>query len=214
MPNWCNNQVSITGPNKVLKKFMKVVNNPKPKAKDGLFEMMRPMPKELRGTTADGSERKDMIKKYGHSDWYSWANSNWGTKWDCHEFYGIEHTVDKVNPKFGTLEFMFDTAWAPPMEVFEDFFNQDEYYNDCSFKLWYYEPGCDFAGCFDGTDDDCIQMSNTAPKGSKDKFWKTSFGSELDYRFGITENLAQCEADQLEQEDVHKYSKGEAVNVQ
>ena len=57
-------------------------------------------------------------------------------------------------------------------------------------------------------------MSNTAPKGSKDKFWKTSFGSELDYRFGITENLAQCEADQLEEEDVHKYSKGEAVNVQ
>ena len=63
MPNWCNNQVRITGPNKVLKKFMKVVNNPKPKAKDGLFEMMRPMPKELSNTTADGSERKDMIKK-------------------------------------------------------------------------------------------------------------------------------------------------------
>ena len=42
MPNWCNNQVSITGPNKVIKKFMKVVNDPK--GKKGLFEMMRPMP--------------------------------------------------------------------------------------------------------------------------------------------------------------------------
>ena len=61
MPNWCNNQVSISGPNKVLKKFMKVVNDPK--GKKGLFEMMRPMPKELRNTTADGSENKDMKKK-------------------------------------------------------------------------------------------------------------------------------------------------------
>ena len=209
MPNWCNNQVSISGPNKVLKKFMKVVNDPK--GKKGLFEMMRPMPKELRNTTADGSERKDMIKKYGCSDWYGWANSKWGTKWDANEFYGIEHRVDKVNPKFGTLEFGFDTAWAPPMEVFEHFFNQDKYYDDCSFKLWYYEPGCDFAGCWDGSDDDCIQISQVAKAGSKDKFWKTSFGSELDYRFGIVENMAQYEEDMME--DVHKYAKGEAVNV-
>ena len=113
MPNWCNNQVSIAGPNKVLKKFMKIVNNPKPKAKDGLFEMMKPMPKELRETTADGSERIELIKKYGHSDWYGWANSNWGTKWGC------------CDNEFKDNEYWFNTAWCPLSTIVFEKFSKD-----------------------------------------------------------------------------------------
>ena len=61
------------------------------------------MPKELRDTTADGSKRKNLQKKYGHDDWYGWAVENWSTKWDIHEFYGgvlIETILMMMNQKY------------------------------------------------------------------------------------------------------------------
>jgi hypothetical protein len=46
---------------------------------------------------------------------------------------------------------------------------------------------------------------------SDDDFWKTGVGSTLDDLYGITEAMAEYEAQQ--EEDVHKYTKGEKVNV-
>ena len=37
MPNWCNNNIKITGPNKIIDKIEKIVKNEKyEKASDGL----------------------------------------------------------------------------------------------------------------------------------------------------------------------------------
>ena len=202
MPNWCNNQVEISGPSKIIDQIEKIVDEKKNKECQGLLEWMWPMPKDLRGTMADGTERKDLVKKYGHSDWYSWSNENWGTKWDVNEFYGF-HRNDKE-----TITFGFDTAWAPPITCFANWLANNE---ECSVKLWYYEPGCDFAGVWDGDEDVCIEISKEASKGSTDKFWNTTLGRSLDGYFGIVESMAQYEADHME--DVHRYSKGEKVNV-
>ena len=68
MPNWCNNHITITGPNKIIDRIEKITKEED--NKDGLLQFMMPMPKELRDTTADGTERKDLLEKYGHSDWY------------------------------------------------------------------------------------------------------------------------------------------------
>ena len=77
------------------------------------MDWMVPMPKELRETQADGTERKDFIKKYGHSDWYGWANENWGTKWDISsEFYSVDR---QYHNRVSTIRFGFDSAWAPPL---------------------------------------------------------------------------------------------------
>ena len=210
MPNWCNNQVEISGPKKVIDQIQKIVdenhikddNDPNIPEDQGLLDWMVPMPKELRQTTADGSERKDLLEKYGHSDWYGWANDNWGTKWDIHEFYGFTRKNES------TIEFGFDTAWAPALTAFETWLAKND---DCSVKCTYYEPGCDFAGIWDNGHDQCIEISKSAPKGSQDRFWNTQLGKTLDDYFGIVESMAQYEADHME--DVHKYAKGEAVNV-
>ena len=69
MPNWCNNNVEISGPNKIIDQIEKIVDEKKNKKDQGLFDWMVPMPKELRETMADGTERKELLKKYGHSDW-------------------------------------------------------------------------------------------------------------------------------------------------
>jgi len=202
MPNWCDNQVTITGPNSVIDKIEKIAKEEK--GAGGLLNFFQPMPKELRDTTADGSENKELMKKYGYSDWYGWACDNWGTKWDISEFYGVDRQGD-------TISFAFSSAWAPPTGAYEYFLAKNE---ECSLKAYYYEGGCDFMGVWDNGDDRCYTISDTAPDGSKDKFWDTEEGEMLDEMFGITGPMAEYEAEQeAEKEDVHEYVKGNAINI-
>jgi len=56
-----------------------------------------------------------------------------------------------------------------------------------------------------------VEISTEAPNGSQDRFWNSQLGKSLDDYFGIVESMAEYEANNLE--DVHKYSKGEAVNT-
>ena len=202
MPNWCDNQVTITGPNKIIDKIEKIANEDKDSG--GLLQFMYPMPQELKNTTADGSDNKEMIKKYGYSDWYGWACDNWGTKWDISEFYGVDRNGD-------TISFSFQSAWSPPTGAYENFISEN---SECSLKSYYYEGGCDFMGVWDNGDDQCYTISETAPDGSKDEFWDTEDGEMLDEMFSITESMADWEAEQeADKEDVTEYVKGNPVNI-
>ena len=73
-------------------------------------------------------------------------------------------------------------------------------------------------GIWDNGDDACWTISDTAPKGSIDKFWNSAEGKELDDLYGITESMAEYEAQQEEErigdnKEIIDYSKGEKVNV-
>jgi hypothetical protein len=212
MPNWCNNNITITGPNKIIDKIEKIVKDESGKSGQ-LLNHFHPMPKGLRDTTADGSKDKAMIKKYGYSSWYDWAVDNWSTKWDVNEFHGVERTelgIDESEISFG-----FDSAWAPPINAYDKFIEDN---SNVTIRATYFEGGCDFMGIWDNGIDDCWTISDTAPKGSIDKFWKTSAGKELDDLYGLTENMAQYEADQEaerigDNKEIIDYSKGEKVNV-
>ena len=207
MPNWCDNQVSITGPNSVINKIEKIVNEEKDT--EGLLQFMYPMPQELKDTTADGSDNKEMIKKYGHSDWYGWATDNWGTKWDINEFCGVDR--QEISDDESTISFAFQSAWAPPTGAYENFISEN---SECSLEAIYYEGGCDFMGVWDNGNDRGYTVSEAAPEGSKDAFWQSGDGAELDESFNITESMAEYEAEQeADKEDVHEYVKGNPVNI-
>jgi hypothetical protein len=45
---------------------------------------------------------------YGHRDWYSWSNANWGTKWNAYD-----------TNESGDDGVYFDTAWSNPYPVME-----------------------------------------------------------------------------------------------
>ena len=204
MPNWCDNQVTITGSKSVIDKIEKIVKEEKNAG--GLLNFFHPMPKELRDTTADGSKDKEMIKKYGYSDWYGWACDNWGTKWDISEFYGVEREITPEGQPM--ISFAFSSAWAPPIGAYSHFLAKND---DCTLEAHYYEGGCDFMGVWENGDDRCYQPSDY---NSESEFFESGDGWSLDDYFGITESMANWEAEQeAEKEDVHEYVKGKAMNI-
>jgi len=209
MPNWCDNQVTITGPNSVIDKIEKIVNEDDSHKNTGLLNFFHPMPKELRDTTADGKEDKKLVKKYGYSDWYGWACDNWSTKWEVCEFYGVDRQyLTEQSEGESMISFAFSSAWAPPIGAYEYFLAKNE---ECTLKAHYYEGGCDFMGIFENGDDRCYQPSNY---NSDSKFFESGDGWELDDYFGITESKAEWEAEQeAEKEDVHEYVKGNKINI-
>ena len=204
MPNWCDNQITITGPNSVIDKIEKIVSDEK--NPDGLLNFFHPMPKELDGTTSPSSSAdKPQPMVEGFDCWYDWRLEKWGTKWDCNEFYGVDRQGD-------TISFGFSSAWSPPIGAYEKFIiSSSEKKQDVSIKAYYYEGGCDFMGEWDNGSDDCYSPSDYK---STDDFWQDGIGSTLDDMFNITESMAEYEAEQeAEKEDVHEYVKGQAINI-
>ena len=218
MPNWCDNQVTITGPSSVIDKIEKIVKEESNDAEKGLLQFFHPMPKELLDTEAgptaktkaEKDERKARKLEFGAENWYDWRVNNWGTKWEVNEFYGIDKQPDALIGD-STISFAFSSAWSPPIGAYEKFLENNP---DCFIRAYYYEGGCDFMGLWEDGVDDCYAPSDYK---STDDFWKDGIGSTLDDVFNITESMAEYEAEQEEEnrlnEDVYKYSKGEKVNI-
>jgi len=209
MPNWCDNQITITGPNSVIDKIEKIVKEDDSHKNTGLLNFFKPMPKELEGTTSPSSSAdKPQPMVEGFDNWYDWRVENWGTKWEVCEFYGVDrqHLNDSLDES--TISFAFSSAWSPPINAYEQFLIDNE---NCSLKAYYYEGGCDFMGEWDNGSDDCYAPSDYK---STDDFWQDGIGSTLDDIFNITESMAEYEAEQeAEKEDVHEYVKGQAMNI-
>ena len=212
MPNWCDNQLSITGPNSVIDKIEKIVKAEDTHENTGLLHFFHPMPKELEGTTSPSSSAKKpqpMIE--GFDCWYDWRVHNWSTKWELCEFYGVDRQYhSEQNEGESTISFGFSSAWAPPIGAYEKFLENN---SDCFIRAYYYEGGCDFMGLWEDGIDDCYAPGDYK---STDDFWQDGIGSTLDDMFNITESMAEYE-EELERdrlnEDVYKYSKGEKINI-
>ena len=205
MPNWCDNQVTITGSKSVIDKIEKIAKEEK--GAGGLLNFFHPMPKGLEDTTSPSSSAdKPQPMVDGFDNWYDWRCENWSTKWDVNEFYGVERSMTPDGESM--ISFGFSSAWSPPIGAYEYFLAKNE---DCTLEAHYYEGGCDFMGIWENGDDRCYQPSNYK---SDDKFFESGDGWSLDDYFGITESMAEWEAEQeAEKEDVHEYVKGKAMNI-
>ena len=142
MPNWCYNTASLSHEDKTkVDSLIKELE----KGKDAkLFNHLYPMPEELRETQApndNADQVKALTEKYGYGDWYSWCVNEWGTKWDA-DINNWEPDDD------GKVYISFDTAWAPPIELYEKLVEEGwDVYGT------YHEEGMAFVGEFvDGYD--------------------------------------------------------------
>lgn len=178
MPNWCMNELSVSGAAKELEKFVFATQGlpakypPQEWEKDRLdnikapeeprfcFNALVPTPNAVleMGYDAHNKIPKDIFelllagKNVEPIDGYHWNILNWGTKWDV---YHANITPEAMGWSQGckSILFDFDTAWSPPRAWLEKVV---EMFPELTFELHYSEPGCYFAGDIYGKNGRCI----------------------------------------------------------
>lgn len=128
MPNWCYNNIEVSGSPKNIGRIAAVIQTLKnSKDKDDSTSNL------FRGLI--GLPLKTDMDKYETGDWYN-TNIDWfGTKWDV----GLDF-VQEVNKDYILLS--GETAWSPPI----NFCVQLAKTYGVDVNMYYEEPGSDFCG--------------------------------------------------------------------
>jgi hypothetical protein len=179
MPNWCNNHLTLTheDPAMIQRAYDALERG------EFLSEFI-PVPKELSEATANFTTNEQLLEKHGYSDWYGFCTNEWGTKWDTGEAGNND-----IHPDGKMLTAGFDTAWSPPIAAYEKLMDLG-----FSVKAGYYEPGMGYAGLWEDGDDDYYDLSEMNSKEVED-----ALPSGLDDLFGISETMAEYEAEEQEE---------------
>jgi hypothetical protein len=188
MPNWCSNHIAVRGSNQAeIQRLAKALS-------EGEFcHAVIPTPKDLTDTVsgfvgedqraAHEAQMDRNVALYGYKDWYAFQTANWGTKWDV--------SCDSVEIDDDGLGFsgVFESAWSPPMGIAAALVEQGY-----EVTLYYYEPGMGFVGKFEDGSDDYYEYN-----GENSKTVRAAIGDELDDMFGISESMAEYEAENEEE---------------
>ena len=186
MPNWCNNNITISGPAETISQLWKDAV-----MAEGLLEAMVPMPEGLRETVKGTGDELQIEKYDGFTNWYDWCVSRWGTKWDV-SLEGIEYTDNEDGT--ASISGYFDSAWAPPIEAYNRFLEANE---DCSLTASYYEMGCDFAGLYNDGDDEYLENLQDEYRLPEDQ--QSDLFKRLDDEWDLSSQFA--EYDEMNEED-------------
>jgi len=198
MPNWCSNHITVRGTDPVaIKRLADAFDN-------GEFcGTVVPMPEELNitsGRLGNGAEQAELeaksaanLEKHGYANWYDFNVANWGTKW---EIGGNGDEAERDEDGLG-FSAPFDSAWSPPIGVCEALVEQG-----FEVVLYYYEPGMGYCGKFEDGYDEYYEYS-----GETSKTVRAAIGSDLDDMFGISESMAEYEAENEEEEDLTEWLK-------
>ena len=175
MPNWCNNSISIVGPKETIKAIWEDTNREGDEG--GLLNAIHPMPPELNETTAPSESGVD---------WYNWRVNNWGTKWDV-GLEGLEY--NEVDEDTAEITGWFDSAWSPPIGVYEVFAEQ---FDNCSLEASYFEPGMDFAGFWSNENGDefCEDLHGEYEKPEDER---SDLYNRLDEEYDLSYQFAEWE---------------------
>lgn len=198
MPNWCNNRVVISHEDTAkLEALVAAV-------KEGKFcDHVIPVPEDLHivaGRVGDDTDpaqidleakEKSNLAKYGAANWYDFCTSRWGTKWDV-EAYDTEIKIEN-----NTIEFGFDSAWSPPIGIYEELVEQG-----FEVEATYYESGMAYVGRWYNGCDECYEFSGETSETVRDVI-----GDELDDEYGISETMREYE-DENKDEVTQWYEEG------
>ena len=182
MPNWCTNNITISGPTETIKQLWEDAH-PDTEAFE-LLNAMAPMPAELEDTTSPSEDG---------NDWYSWRVNNWGTKWDVSD-EGLEY----IDNEDGTSEITgwFDSAWAPPIGAYNKFLDDMD---NCSIQASYHEPGMDYAGFYSDGEDEYLENLYDEYKLAEDE--RSDLYNRLDEEYALSENYEMWDEDEEDLEE-------------
>jgi len=189
MPNWCSNHITIRGTNQ-----QEIAGIAEAMREGNFCASIIPTPEDLNreGSSTHGGEnaelydeiRRENMAKHGYGNWYDFQVARWGTKWD------VDCQDVQVEDDGLTVSTSFDSAWSPPMGIAEELMNRG-----FEVTLYYYESGMGFVGKFEDGYDDCYELS-----GLDSSTVIAAIGNELDDFWGISEQMAEYEADNEEEE--------------
>jgi hypothetical protein len=196
MPNWCNNTVEINhkDPAKMYA-LVEAVNAGK------FCNFVIPVPESLhivagRAGADDNPEQIALVEaenrniaEHGYANWYDYQVAKWGTKWDVEPYDTVEY--DDQHDKNG-VTFGFDSAWSPPIGVYEALTEQGYTVRAC-----YYEPGMAFAGIWDDGADDYYELGGLTSTEARERLPEA-----LDDMFGISETIAEYEEEENQDIDL------------
>ena len=190
MPNWCNNSVEIYHEDPAMIERVREAFN-----KGALLNEFIPIPQSLRivaGCVGDPDEQKKLEEDtarnkevHGYGNWYDYCVNEWGTKWDV----GADGNPAQDIP--GGLMLGFESAWAPPCAAYDKLTEQG-----FRIRAMYFEPGMAFAGIWEDGIDDFYEYGGLDSAGIAEEL-----PPELDEAFGISEDVAQWEAENAEDEE-------------
>jgi hypothetical protein len=194
MPNWCNNVVELAHEDPAMLERAKAALN-----RGEFLQEFIPVPEDLQivaGCVGDPDEQKDLVAqeevnlaKHGYRNWYDYCVNEWGTKWDVG---GDGMTCEIENGRISTS---FDSAWAPPVAAYEKLVDLG-----FSVRAYYYEGGMCFAGVWEDFNDDYYDLSNMDSEAVKEEL-----PTVLDEMFCISEYMAEYEAENAEEEELHTW---------
>jgi hypothetical protein len=159
MPNWCHQYGEVRGTSKELKRFIEAIRIEQTEEWKAIPEWNRtewdmnqlfPIPTELHETVSGyvGEEKAEEhrtqqesnLAKYGHKDWYDWANANWDTKWGACR---VEFDEDSFFEESNSIMLYWESAWSPAVGLLR---NISEQFPELVFGMHFTEEANFFAG--------------------------------------------------------------------
>ena len=149
MPNWCENELTISGRSGVLACLVAIKEEPD-EGNDGQpryidFQRIVPMPGGL-APDAEEMDEQSILAETGCRDWDEWRDGtpenayndgHWGTCQNACYFGPPINATDR------RADLAFETAWSPPSPVIIALSKQ---FPTLNFTLRYWECGCGFSG--------------------------------------------------------------------
>lgn len=156
MPNWCDNNLTITHDDpKMIKKLVKAWEDEK------FFKAIYPEPDysvtpvpktypEINAEFADTEEEKAKIlanePTIREDSWWDWRVQNWGVKWDIDT---KEVEPPQITDEGKSLFCYFNTAWGPAIGIYDKLTEQGY-----QVEAYYFESGMAFCGKYTSKDGD------------------------------------------------------------
>jgi len=188
MPNWCNNNLTLTHEDPAM-----ILRAKEALDRGEFLNEFIPVPKQLQivaGCVGDPVEQakleadtKRNVEELGYGNWYDFCVGEWGTKWDV----GGDGQTD-IHPDGKMLHTSFDSAWSPPVAAYDKLVELG-----FGVNAMYYESGMGYAGSYDEYGDQEINIEGM----SADEIEQNH--PELDEAFCISESIREYEAEEAEE---------------
>ncbi len=157
MPNWCSNELSISGEKAVLVRFLEGLKAlPASYAEEKpitepcyTLNSYVPVPAEIQAKPYSPNFSAS-IPSLQQECGYNWQSEHWGTKWDCFADSDFEFEMKRIWSELGaqpegivSVTLMFETAWSPIDAWVKKVGMQ---FPKLTFELHYMGEGASFGG--------------------------------------------------------------------